>query len=63
MHREVHTVEERDYAVNGRLPMLAAIVLVSLIHFFTSLVFFQTHEETRRKRLRGMATRALGRAA
>jgi hypothetical protein len=55
MHTEVHTVEKRDYAVNGRLPMLAAIalgigaistgaayVLVNLIHFFTNLFFFQT---------------------
>jgi hypothetical protein len=30
MHTEVHTVEKRDYAVNGRLPMLAAIALASV---------------------------------
>ncbi|MFP3755690.1 MULTISPECIES: chloride channel protein [unclassified Cupriavidus] len=47
--------EKRDYAANGRLPMLAGIalaigavstgaafVLVNLIRFFTNLFFFQT---------------------
>lgn len=47
--------EKRDYAVNGRLPMLAGIalligaistgaafVLIKLIRFFTNLFFFQT---------------------
>nr|WP_315592491.1 chloride channel protein [uncultured Cupriavidus sp.] len=51
----LHHSEKRDYAANGRLPMLAGIalligaistgaafVLVNLIRFFTNLFFFQT---------------------
>ncbi|WP_137928497.1 chloride channel protein [Cupriavidus sp. 2SB] len=50
-----HHAQKRDYASNGRLPMLAGIalligavstgaafVLVNLIRFFTNLFFFQT---------------------
>ncbi|RZT42949.1 chloride channel protein [Cupriavidus agavae] len=51
----LHAAQKRDYASNGRLPMLAgvalligaistgaAFVLVNLIRFFTNLFFFQT---------------------
>lgn len=51
----LHHSEKRDYAANGRLPMLAGIalligaistgaafVLVNLIRFFTNLFFYQT---------------------
>ena len=54
-HSASHHFEKRDYAVDGRLPMLAGIalligavstgaayVLVNLIRFFTNLFFFQT---------------------
>ena len=54
-HSATHHFARRDYAVNGRLPMLAGIalviggvstgaafVLVNLIRFFTNLFFFQT---------------------
>lgn len=54
-HSDPAPFEKRDYAANGRLPMVAGIalaigavstgaafVLVNLIRFFTNLFFFQT---------------------